>query len=197
MKILIRIRIFSLLGLILLVSCEKEKRSLPVDADGNTYDTVVIGRQVWLSENLKTTKFNVGTLIPLLPENADWTANGSGACCWYENDINNKDTYGAIYNWYAAQFNTQICPVGYHVSTKEDWLTLISFLKEATIEIEQSFNINQVGFRAWDGSFSGSGGCWWIYSNDGTPYFIGSLNFEIGYGMPKKTGFYVRCVKDH
>ena len=93
MMSLIKISIISLLGLILLVSCEKGKRSLPIDADGNTYDTVVIGRQVWLSENLKTTKFNVGTLIPLLPENADWTANGSGACCWYENDINNKDTY--------------------------------------------------------------------------------------------------------
>ena len=76
MKSPTKIRIFSLLGLMLLISCEKEKRRLPMDADGNTYDTVVIGRQVWLSENLKTTRYNTGTSIPLLTDNNAWSGTG-------------------------------------------------------------------------------------------------------------------------
>jgi uncharacterized protein (TIGR02145 family) len=196
MKSSIRIIILSFLGFILLVSCEKEKKSLPMDADGNTYDTVVIGRQVWLSENLKTTNNNYGFPISLVTDNAAWTALISAACCWYNNDINYKDTYGALYNWYAAKLNTAICPIGYHVPEKEEWLTLINFLKEAPKEIEQSFNINQVGFRVWNGSFTNYVDSWWIYSSDGKAYHINSASFEISDGMPKNSGYYIRCLKD-
>ena len=44
-----------------------------MDADGNTYDTVVIGRQVWLSENLKTTKYIIGSPISLVTDNTAWS----------------------------------------------------------------------------------------------------------------------------
>jgi uncharacterized protein (TIGR02145 family) len=196
MKNLITIEVFSFLVLIVLISCEKEKKSLPVDADGNTYDTVVIGRQVWLSENLKTTKYTFGSPISLITDNTAWSEINQGACCWYENNINYKDTYGALYNWYAAKLYNVICPVGYHVPQKEEWVTLVNFLKEAPEEVEQSFKINHVGFRVWNGTFTNYSGSWWIYSPDGEPYHIYSDNFEIRTGMPENTGYYIRCVKD-
>jgi uncharacterized protein (TIGR02145 family) len=196
MKSSIRFIILSFLGFILLVSCEKEKNRLPMDADGNAYDTVVIGRQVWLSGNLKTTKNNSGFPISLVTDNAAWSALGSAACGWYNNDVSYKNSYGALYNWYAAKLNTSICPNGYHVAEKEEWLTLINFLKEAPKEIEQSFNINQVGFRVWNGSFTNYGDSWWIYSTDGSAYHINSARFEISSGMPKNSGYYIRCLKD-
>lgn len=87
---------------ILLVSCEKEKKTLPMDGDGNTYDTIVFGTQTWLSENLKTTKYINGYPVPLADDSTAWTDFTRGAYCWYENNINYKDSYGALYNGYVA-----------------------------------------------------------------------------------------------
>ena len=122
---------FILLALFFLAqSCEKEKKKpgLPTDGDGNTYDTIVLGTQVWLTENLKTTKYNDGYPIPLAEEDESWTSTGRAAYCWYQNNPDYKDTYGAIYNYYAAQLHEYICPVGYHVPTEEEWETLIDIL---------------------------------------------------------------------
>jgi len=188
--------ILSLLVFIFFISCEKERKSLPMDADGNTYDTVVIGRQVWLSENLKTTKYNTGAPIPLLADNTAWSGTGQGACCWYENYNYYKEAYGALYNGYAAQLHSVICPAGYHVPTKEEWLTLVNFLTEAPEEIKRSFKIDQIGFRVWNGSYTNYGSCWWIYSTDGKYYHISSDNFTISSGMPVHTGYYIRCLKN-
>ena len=167
-----------------------------MDADGNTYDTVVIGRQVWLSENLKTTRYNTGASIPLLTDNNAWSGTGQGACSWYENNINYKDTYGALYNGYAAQLHSVICPLGYHVPTKEEWSTLVDFLEEAPGEIKESFKINHVGFRVWNGTFVNYSSSWWVYSPSGEFYHIRSDNLNIATGMPANTGYYIRCVKD-
>lgn len=171
-------------------------KSLPMDADGNTYDTVVIGRQVWLSENLKTTKYNTGALIPLLTDNTAWSGTGQGACCWYENNSYYKGSYGALYNGYTAQLHNVVCPDGYHVPTKEEWLALVNFLAEAPEEIKESFKINQIGFRVWNGTFTNYGSCWWIYSPDRKFYHISSGSFSISDGMPAQTGYYIRCVKN-
>ena len=57
-----------------------------VDIDGNVYHTVTIGSQVWMVENLKTTKYNDGSAIPLVPDNSAWTALSSPGYCWYKND---------------------------------------------------------------------------------------------------------------
>lgn len=105
--------------------CEKES-GLPVDGDGNVYDTVVIGTQVWLKENLKTTRTNNGVPIPLVTDKDKWASLTTPAYCWYNNNPVFKDNYGALYNWYAARVN--ICPVGWHVPSKEEWETLINYL---------------------------------------------------------------------
>lgn len=176
-------------------SCEKEKKQsgLPNDGDGNTYDTVVFGTQVWLTENLKTTKYNDGYPIPLAEENESWTSTGRAAYCWYQNNPDYKDTYGAIYNWYAAQLHEYICPVGYHVPTKEEWETLIEYFNNSSSDVEESFKALKVGFRVWDGSFSSFPVArWWIYSQ-GSDYCV-SKGWSIT-NMPKNSGFSIRCVK--
>lgn len=187
---------FIVLSLIFLTqSCEKEKKSsgLPTDGDGNTYDTVVLGTQVWLTENLKTTKYNDGYPIPLVEENVSWTSTGRAAYCWYQNDQYYKDTFGAIYNYYAAQLHEYICPVGYHVPTEEEWETLIEYFNNSSSEVEESFKTIHTGYRLGDGSFKQqSYGGWWAYSPLGA--FV-STGYTIGY-MPANVGFSIRCVKN-
>ena len=98
------------------------------DADGNTYSTVTIGTQVWMASNLKTTKYKDGTAIPLVIDNVDWSNISTPGYCWYNNnEAAIKNTYGALYNWYAV--NTGIfCPTGWHVPTVLEWRTVGSFL---------------------------------------------------------------------
>jgi uncharacterized protein (TIGR02145 family) len=176
-------------------SCEKEKKQsgLPTDGDGNTYDTVVLGTQVWLTENLKTTTYNDGYPIPLAEENEFWASTGRAAYCWYQNNPDYKDTYGAIYNWYAAQLHEYICPVGYHVPTKEEWETLIEYFNNSSSDVEESFKAIHTGIREWDGSFTQSSyGGWWAYSQLGA--FANTAFSGFGY-MPANAGFSIRCVK--
>jgi hypothetical protein len=193
MKSSTKIKIFSLLGFIILISCEKENNGLPMDADGNTYDTVVIGTQTWLTENLKTTKYINGDPIPLVTDNTAWSEIKRGAYCWYENNINYKDAYGALYNGYVAQYSNFICPIGYHVPTMDEWSTLINFLEDSPEEIKQSFKIKYFGFRLGYGPFNNSYCSWWS-SSDGSLNCIQTSFVPMGVG--KHVGFSIRCIKD-
>ena len=77
--------------------------STVTDVDGNVYHTVAIGSQCWMKENLATTKYNDGTPIPNVTDNAAWVALATSAYSWYNNDAaTNKATYGALYNWFAV-----------------------------------------------------------------------------------------------
>jgi uncharacterized protein (TIGR02145 family) len=103
--------------------------SLVPDVDGNLYITVQIGSQCWMKENLKTTKYRNGTDISYPGnDNTNWQTNTTGAYAWYNNDIFNKNTYGALYNWHAAVNDNKLCPTGWHVPTEDDWITLMTHL---------------------------------------------------------------------
>ena len=103
------------------------------DIDNNFYHSVIIGTQTWMVENLKTTHLNNGTAIPLVTNNAQWyILTTTPAYCWYNNDeVSNKMTYGALYNWYSAS-NANLCPIGWHVPTDAEWTTLIDHLGGST-----------------------------------------------------------------
>jgi len=97
------------------------------DADNNNYSTVQIGTQVWMVENLKSTRFNDGTAIPLVDTNSVWGNLSTPGYGWYDNDVSNKDTYGAIYNWYAVNTD-KLAPAGWHVPSDTEWELLINYL---------------------------------------------------------------------
>ena len=94
------------------------------DVDGNVYQTVKIGTQVWMAENLKTTKYNDDSAIPNVTDATEWTGMTTPAYCWANNDeVTYKPLYGALYNWYAVETGN-VCPTGWHVPTDAEFITL-------------------------------------------------------------------------
>src|ERR1035437_1381020 len=123
----------------LLVSFSGSLFAQVYDVDGNSYNTVSVGNQVWMAGNLKTTKYNDGTAIPIVTDNTAWNALPTGAYCWYLNDATTyKATYGSLYNWYAVDNNAatkmasnggkNVCPTGWHIPTDAEWTTLTDYL---------------------------------------------------------------------
>jgi uncharacterized protein (TIGR02145 family) len=106
------------------------------DIDGNLYNTVQIGFQCWLKENLRTTKYQDGSDIPLdlsggsEGNNKDetWTSRTSGARTIYGNNQNNLNTYGYLYNWFAVAEPSGLCPKGWIVPFDSDWNELINYI---------------------------------------------------------------------
>jgi len=113
-----------------LVSCGDDKTTGPADPstvtdiDGNVYQTITIGSQVWMKENLKVTHYRNGDPIPNVLELSAWTALSSGAYCNYDNDTTVAAVYGRLYNWYAINDSRNIAPEGWHAATEEDWQQL-------------------------------------------------------------------------
>ena len=99
-----------------------------IDNDGHTYNYRKIGTQVWMTENLRTSKYRNGERISNLTSAADWSAATLGAWCYYNNDATLGRKYGKLYNWYAVADNRNIAPVGWHVATDEEWTTLENYL---------------------------------------------------------------------
>jgi uncharacterized protein (TIGR02145 family) len=161
------------------------------DIDGNVYHTVTIGTQVWMVENLKTTRYNDGIAIPWVKDAAAWYSLTTPGYCWYNNAFAiYKNTYGALYNWYAIKTG-KLAPAGWHVSTDAEWTTLTEYLggnsvaggklkSSGTIEAstgwwsspntgatnESGFTAVPGGSRYPDGAFFdlGSNGIWWSSS---------------------------------
>lgn len=99
------------------------------DIDGNIYNIVPIGTQCWMKENLKTTKYRNGTSITYPgSNNSSWTSNYTGAYAWYNNDIANKNTYGALYNWWAVNNSSKLCPSGWHVPSDIELSQLVEYV---------------------------------------------------------------------
>jgi uncharacterized protein (TIGR02145 family) len=106
------------------------------DQDGNVYKTVSIGmksgngggQQTWMAENLRTTKYNDGTDIPNVTDNAEWAALTSGAYSSYNNtlDADSIASYGLLYNFFALD-TKKLAPAGWHVPTEQEWLTMIAY----------------------------------------------------------------------
>jgi uncharacterized protein (TIGR02145 family) len=116
------------------------------DIEGNLYSTVTIGTQVWMAENLKTTKYNDDTPIPNITADEEWIVITSPAYCWFGNNISNKNIYGALYNWYVVGTG-KLCPDGWHVPSDEEYKTLEKVLGMST---------DQADLWNWRGTDQGS-----------------------------------------
>lgn len=98
------------------------------DGDGNTYDAVVIGEQLWTVKNLYTSKYQNGTDIPYVADEITWAGLTTGACCCYNDDWTTYGQYyGALYNWYAVD-NGLVDNNGYRVPSHADWIQLTDYL---------------------------------------------------------------------
>ena len=194
------------------------------DIDGNVYPVIIIGTQTWMKENLKTTRYQNGEAIPTGLSDASWAATTSGAFAIYNNDAANNTVYGKLYNWYAATDSRKIAPQGWHVPSREEWETLITFLGESPIaggEMKETGlthwntpNVgasNSSGFTGLAGGsrsnlsygFIGDGGYWWST----TEYLPASAEAE-SLGLFARTaeaflvtgskvfGTSIRCIKD-
>lgn len=155
------------------------------DADGNVYNTVIIGTQTWMKENLKTTRFRDYTDIPLITSSLDWYFNTTPGYCWYDNNAKNKADYGALYNWYAVDAgrygNINICPAGWHVPSDDEWAALMNYLGGDSVAVGK---LKEIGTSHWQTPNSDAtdqmgftalpGGC---RDFDGTFYYIGNYGF--------------------
>ncbi|HHN48583.1 MAG TPA: hypothetical protein ENN08_06615 [Bacteroidales bacterium] len=102
--------------------------SIIYDIDGNYYNTVLIGSQCWMKENLKTTQYRNGTPIEYPgTDNSAWQNNTTGAYAWYNNDISWKGSYGVLFNWHAVNNVKGLCPTGWHVPSDAGWTRLVNY----------------------------------------------------------------------
>jgi len=98
------------------------------DFEGNIYKTVQIGTQIWMAENLNSTKKNDGTSLSEVTEDQSWLlAYNILAYCNYSNDALNGEKYGKLYNWYAVNSN-KLAPAGWHIPTYDEWNILIDYV---------------------------------------------------------------------
>lgn len=98
------------------------------DIDGNIYHTVTLGTQVWMVENLKTTKYRNGDPIPSITDLTVWANLTTGAQCNYNNDATIGLKYGKLYNGYAVNDSRNIAPTGWHIPTNAEWMTLENYV---------------------------------------------------------------------
>ncbi len=194
------------------------------DSDGNTYPTVGIGGQIWMAENLATTTFNDGSSIPHITEIGDWNGRTTPAYCLYDNNEDNREVYGMLYNGYTidslANGGKSICPPGWHIPTSEDFYELGYYLsgldranklKEAGSLhwLDSNEGTNATGFTAVPGGSRTPAGYFDAMGTDcilwsSSQYMSGSslcLYIITGSsassgGNEKSWGFSVRCIKD-
>ncbi len=214
--------------LIVAINCRKEDEYwIVTDGSGYVYNTVTIGTQRWMSENLKATRYNDGTALTFANSNESWVYTGYSSSdygCYYNNDhFSNGDTYGVLYNWSAVNNIKNLCPVGWHIPSDDEWTTLINYLggqniaggklketgtihwqnNNAGVTNESGFSALPGGYRDYRGEYNdlGYGGFWWSADDEGKDiligYMINSSNTNVNrINFNKLSGLSVRCLED-
>jgi len=219
--------VISIIAISLFVSCSKDS-SNPVkppgetikDIDGNTYQTVKIGNQLWMAENLKVKHYRNGNAIPKV---ISWVSFSDTTGAYF--DYNNPTlvtTYGMLYNWYAVNDSRSIAPVGWHVPSYDEWYILASYLggddvagdkmKEAgtTHWPYPNYSTNESGFSALPGGEGGSGtsdygvgylASFWSSTEYDSFQAVNANLFPQGsrlllWGDAKWNACSIRCIKD-
>jgi len=192
------------------------------DISGNSNE-VLIGEQVWMTQNLNVDKFLNGDPIPEVKTNEEWIAaaeNGQPAWCYYGNDPANGAKYGKLYNWFAVNDPRGLAPEGWHIPSRDEWITLINSLGEGDLVgpkmkstsgwEENGSGNNSSGFSGLPGGYRddfndldpvGAGGYWWCSTESDANsavhfYLLHKYNMLIEYDLAKSYGLSVRCIKD-
>ena len=190
---------------------------------------VTIGNQVWMAENMNIDKFRNGDPIPEAKTDREWELagkRGEPAWCYYDNDQENGQKYGKLYNWYAVNDSRGLAPAGYHIPSDAEWKVLIDYLGGKSVAGGKMISIssehwkfastdatNESGFSGLPGGecydfgpFSGIGehGYWWSSSEGGTydacRYILSATKNDVvsisRFDYEKAYGFSVRCIRD-
>ena len=194
---------FIAIGLLTLVGCEKDDTDSAdgttddssiqygegaTDIDGNTYQSVIIGEQEWMAENLRTTKYSDGTSIPNLIDLTEldpnrieeWANDTTGAWCNYLNDNQYDTIYGKLYNWYAVETG-KLCPTGWHVPTDAEWTVLEDYLKTNGHEWAEGTALKSTS--GWSGSGNGTDDYGWNGLPGGVRFGNGNFYGIVGNGL--------------
>lgn len=190
------------------------------DIDGNVYQTVTIGNQIWMAENLKVTHYSNGDEIPNVTSDTDWGSTSFGALCNYNNLEGLKDVYGHLYNWYAVNDSRNIAPAGWHIPSDVEWQILEDYLGGSTVAAskmkkisepepywnwpyegtnESEFSALPGGYRTNAGSFTqrGESANFWSSTNNGwRRTLFGSVADMHYYIRDNRSGLSIRCISD-
>jgi uncharacterized protein (TIGR02145 family) len=191
--------------------------------------SMIIGDQEWETKNLDVDRFRNGDLIPHARTDEEWKAageRGEPAWCYYDNDTENGELYGKLYNWYAVNDARGLAPYGWHIPTDEEWTTLTNYLGGEDVAggkmkstgtaywnspntdatNESGFSALPGGFRNNDGSFnfiSYSAFFWSATEFDNYDAWFRKLYYYYGYvirynygSYSKSVGASVRCLRD-
>jgi uncharacterized protein (TIGR02145 family) len=188
---------------------------------------VTIGKQVWMSENLNVDKFRNGDPIPEAKTDEEWKKageNGQPAWCYYNNNPDNGDRYGKLYNWFAVNDPRGLAPEGWKIPSDEDWTRLTDFLGGESVagkkmkstefwadnDGESGNGTNESGFSGLPGGIRGASGSflyigefgYWWSSTESSTYGAWSrgLNYDFGDVSSSndydREGLSVRCLRD-
>jgi uncharacterized protein (TIGR02145 family) len=227
--------IWFFLVILTIIQCKKEASS-PVekieytgqsevvfDIDGNSYQAKGAGTQIWMSQNLRTSRLNNGNKINLVSNDLQWESLSNPGYCWYNNDSTKNEKFGALYNLYSVATGL-LCPTGWHVPTQNDWNTLIKYFGGTQIaggKMKSHYTdfwdnppdyAKSPIFMALPGGFRNSvsnkqftnidtAGYWWTYaskSDSGYSSIVlkaSSTAIHSSY-FSKNDGLSIRCIKD-
>ena len=167
------------------------------DIDGNTYDFLTYGDQVWTVKNAEMVTYRDGTAIPQVTGQTAWENLTTGAWCYYDND----PSKGKLYNWYAVAgihdndpntANKKFAPEGWHVPTDAEWTTLENYLIANGYNYDGTTTGNKIAksmasITGWDSSTTaGAPGNDQSLNNssgfnafaEGTHIYYGSFDYE-------------------
>jgi uncharacterized protein (TIGR02145 family) len=196
--------------------------SLVTDVDGNIYQGVKIGTQIWLNKNLMVTKYqNRDTIYEVVPDGL-WQNLLSGGWSNIENTADNNETYGKLYNWFAVSDERKLCPQGWKIPSDDDWTVLTSYLggldvaggklkstgitfwgiPNAWANNVSFFTGLPSGYRDQMGVFFGVGyyAIWWTSTSNGieawSRYVYNEFNYASKETLSKNQGLSIRCLSE-
>ena len=148
------------------------------DQQGNVYKTIVIGTQEWMAENLNTSRYRNGDIIPTGLNNNAWSTTTAGAWNYLTDDSSFACPYGKNYNWYACADSRNLCPTGWHVPTDLEWSTLINLLDP---NANGGANPNIAGGTMKTTGTIQEGNGLWNFPNSGASNNSGFSGVPVGY----------------
>ena len=198
-------------------------RGIVKDIDGNEYETIVIGLQEWMAENLKSIRYRNGDLMAITTDGDDWANLATGGVSFVNGNSSNSADYGIFYNWFSTVDPRGICPAGWDVPTDAQWTQLFDFIggtgsagikmKEkgfdhwtnntvTALEDSSGFSGRGAGRRSGTGGYVGFGiEAWWWSKTELSTGFARDIRINglgssvIRSGFDKRDGNSVRCIK--